>query len=90
MIIEAIGTVDLKAVRLVDLSTETHIPTTTVALPKSIRAGLKAISKTRNASMNVLVNRIESISMTSLHFTAKLFFPIRIKHFCAFIWKLSA
>jgi hypothetical protein len=54
MIIEAIGTVDLKAVRLVDLSTETHIPTTTVALPKSIRAGLKAISKTRNASMNVL------------------------------------
>ena len=58
MSIEAIGTVDLKAVRLVDLSTETHIPTTTVALPKSIRAGLKAISKTRNASMNVLVKRI--------------------------------
>ncbi len=56
MIIEAIRTVDLKAVRLVDLSTETHIPTTTVVLPKSIHANLKAISKNRNTSMNVLVN----------------------------------
>jgi hypothetical protein len=56
MIIEAISTVDLKAVRLVDLSTETHIPTTTVALPKPIHAGLKSISKTRHTSMNVLVN----------------------------------
>ena len=56
MILEAISTVDLKAVRLVDLSTETHIPTTTVALPKPIHADLKVISKTRNTSMNVLVN----------------------------------
>jgi hypothetical protein len=56
MIMEAIGTVDLKTVRLVDLSTDTHIATTTVALPKPIHADLKAISKTRNTSMNVLVN----------------------------------
>ena len=56
MIMEAIDTVDLKMVRLVDLSTDTHIPTTTVALLKSIHADLKAISKTRQTSMNVLVN----------------------------------
>jgi hypothetical protein len=56
MIIEAINAVDLERVRLVDLSSETNIPTTTVALPKSIHAALKALAKTRATSMNVLVN----------------------------------
>ncbi len=56
MILEAINTVDLETVRLVDLSTETHIPTTTVALPTQIHAGLKTLAKSRNTSMNVLVN----------------------------------
>jgi len=56
MIIEAINAFDLERVRLVDLSSETNIPTTTVALPKSIHAALKALAKTRATSMNVLVN----------------------------------
>jgi hypothetical protein len=33
---------------------------------------------------------IESISMTSLRFAEKFFFPFRIKRFGAYIWNLSA
>jgi len=44
-------------------------------------------SPTRNA---MLLRRIESISMSSLRFAKKFFLPYRIKHFGAYIWKLSA
>ena len=56
MIIEAINSVDLDTVRLVDLSTDTRMSTTTLALPPQLHARIKALAKDRNASMNEIVN----------------------------------
>ena len=56
MIIEAINSVDLKTVLLVDLFSDTRLSTTTVALPPPLHDHLKALAKTRGASMNVMVN----------------------------------
>ena len=56
MIIEAINSVDLKNVILVDLFAESRIVPTMISLPTKVHAALKALSKTRTASMNVLVN----------------------------------
>jgi len=56
MIIEAINSVDLKNVILVDLFAESRIETTMISIPTKVHAVLKALSKTRAASMNVLVN----------------------------------
>jgi hypothetical protein len=56
MIIEAINTVDLERVPLVDLASDTRHGTTTVALPPPLHAQIKSIAKARNASMNEIVN----------------------------------
>lgn len=56
MIIEAINSVDLKSVCLVDLASDTRLTSTTVALPPTIHDYLKTLAKTRNASMNIMVN----------------------------------
>jgi hypothetical protein len=56
MIIEAINSVDLKSVRLVELASDTRLTSTTVALPPTIHDHLKTLAKTRNASMNIMVN----------------------------------
>ncbi|HYK91010.1 MAG TPA: hypothetical protein VE398_19720 [Acidobacteriota bacterium] len=56
MIVEAIGSVDLRSVLLVELAGEAPLRTTTIGLPPSLHKDLKAIAKTKRASMNVLVN----------------------------------
>ena len=56
MIVEAIDSVDLKSVGIVDLSWETRLEATMISLPKKTHADLKALSKVRAVSMNVLVN----------------------------------
>ncbi len=56
MIIEAINTVDLKSVRLVELAAESRLRSTTVALPLEVHDHLKAVAKARSASMNIMVN----------------------------------
>ncbi len=56
MIVEAIGSVDLKSVLLVELAGEASLRTTTIGLPPSLHKDLKAVAKTRSVSMNVLVN----------------------------------
>jgi hypothetical protein len=56
MIIEAINSVDLENVRLVELISETRMSTTMIGLPPAIHAHLKHLAKARNASMNVIVN----------------------------------
>jgi hypothetical protein len=56
MIIEAIGAVDLKSVRLVELAAESRLRSTTIALPPDIHDQLKALAKSRSASMNIMVN----------------------------------
>ena len=56
MIIEAVNSVDLKTVRLVDLASDTRLGTTTIALPPSVHAHLKSVAKARSASMNEMVN----------------------------------
>ena len=56
MILEAINSVDLENVRLVDLSSETRMSTTTIGLSATVHAQLKNLAKVRNTSMNVMVN----------------------------------
>jgi hypothetical protein len=56
MIMEAIRSVDVENVRLVDLASETRLGTTTVGLPAKTHAQLKKLAKARNDSMNVMVN----------------------------------
>ncbi len=57
MIIDAVGSVDLKSVRLVELASEDPLRTTTIGLPLSLHKGLKAVAKDRRASMNIMINR---------------------------------
>lgn len=56
MIIEAINSVNLKSVRLVELASDSRLRSTTVALPPSIHDHLKSVAKARDASMNIMVN----------------------------------
>jgi hypothetical protein len=56
MIVESIDSVDLKNVILVDLFAESRLEPTMISIPTKVHAALKALSKTRAASMNVLVN----------------------------------
>jgi hypothetical protein len=56
MILEAINSVDLEDVRLVELISETRMSTTMIGLAPAIHAHLKHLAKARNASMNVMVN----------------------------------
>ena len=56
MIVEAINSVDLKSVGIVDLSWKTRLEATMISLPQKMHADLKALSKVRAVSMNVLVN----------------------------------
>ena len=56
MILEAINSVDLEKVRLVDLFCETRLSTTSIGLAIPIHSKLKSLAKSRSASMNVLVN----------------------------------
>ena len=56
MILEAIRSVDLGRVRLVDLAVDTRLDTTTIGLPAAVHAHLKNLAKTRNTSMNVMIN----------------------------------
>jgi hypothetical protein len=56
MIMEAISSVDLESVRLVDLSSESRLGTTTIGLPPAIHSKLKSLAKSRNTSMNVMIN----------------------------------
>ena len=56
MIIDAINSVDLRSVRLVELVSDTRLSTTTIALPPPLHAQIKAVAKSRNASMNEIVN----------------------------------
>ena len=56
MILEAINSVDLESVRLVELASETRMSTTMIGLPATIHTHLKNLAKARNASMNVMVN----------------------------------
>jgi len=56
MILEAINSVDLNEVRLVELISETRMSTTMIGLAPAIHAKLKNLAKARNASMNVMVN----------------------------------
>ena len=55
MILEAINSVDLEKVGVVDLSCEAF-GTTTTGLPIPIHSKLKSLAGSRNTSMNVLVN----------------------------------
>jgi hypothetical protein len=56
MILEAINSVDLENVRLVELISETRMGTTMISLPPAIHTHLKDLAKARNTSMNVMVN----------------------------------
>jgi hypothetical protein len=56
MIMEAINSVDLENVRLVELVSETRMSTTMVSLPLAAHTNLKDLAKARNTSMNVMVN----------------------------------
>ncbi|HYA40494.1 MAG TPA: hypothetical protein VEF34_04290 [Syntrophobacteraceae bacterium] len=57
MIAEAINSVDLQKVRIVDLSWDTRLEAATmISLPQKMHAALKALSKARATPMNVLVN----------------------------------
>jgi hypothetical protein len=56
MILEAINSVDLQKVRIVNLSWETRLGTTTIGMPIPVHSKLKFLAKSRNASMNALVN----------------------------------
>ena len=56
MILEAINSVDLEHVRLVELISETRMGTTMIGLSPTIHTHLKDLAKTRNTSMNVMVN----------------------------------
>ncbi len=56
MIIEAVNSVDLKSVRLVELVGDAPLRTTTIGLPPSLHKDLKAVAKIRSASMNIMVN----------------------------------
>ena len=56
MIIEAVYSVDLKSVRLVELAGEAPLRTTTIGLPPFLHKDLKAVAKIRSASMNIMVN----------------------------------
>ena len=56
MILEAINSVDLEDVRLVELISETRMSTTMIGLAPAIHAHLKNLAKARSASMNVMVN----------------------------------
>jgi hypothetical protein len=56
MILEAINSVDLESVRLVELISETRMGTTMISLSPTIHTHLKNLAKARNTSMNVMVN----------------------------------
>jgi hypothetical protein len=56
MILEAINSVDLENVRLVELISETRMGTTMIGLAPAIHTHLKDLAKARNTSMNVIVN----------------------------------
>lgn len=56
MILEAINSVDLGNVRLVELISETRMSTTMIGLSPTIHTHLKDLAKIRNTSMNVMVN----------------------------------
>ena len=56
MILEAINSVDLENVRLVELISETRMGTTMISMPPAIHTHLKDLAKARNTSMNVMVN----------------------------------
>ena len=56
MIMEAINSVELRTVRLVDLANDTRLSTTTIAIPPPLHAQLRTIAKSRSASMNEMVN----------------------------------
>ena len=56
MILEAVNSVDLESVRLVELISETRMSTTMVGVPPLIHKHLKDLAKARNTSMNVMVN----------------------------------
>jgi len=56
MIQEAINLVDLQKVRIVDLSWDRRLDATTIGLPIPVHSKLKFLAKSRNTSMNVLVN----------------------------------
>ena len=56
MVIEALSSVDLKTVGIVDLATDARMSTTTIALPPQLHSQIKAVAKSRNASMNEIVN----------------------------------
>lgn len=56
MIMEAINSVDLENVRLIDLASETRMSTTTIGLSQTVHTHLRNLAKTRNTSMNVMVN----------------------------------
>jgi len=56
MILEAINSVDLENVRLVELISETRMSTTMIGLSPTTHTHLKDLAKARNTSMNVMVN----------------------------------
>jgi hypothetical protein len=56
MILEAIKSVDLENVRLVELISETRMSTTMIGLPPTIHKHLKDLAQSRRTSMNVIVN----------------------------------
>lgn len=56
MVIEAIKSVRLESVRLVDLASDTRLATTTIGLTPPLHAEIKAVAKARHASMNEIVN----------------------------------
>jgi len=56
MVIEALSSVDLEIVPLVDMGIESRLKTTTVALPPQLHARIKTLAKARSSSMNEMVN----------------------------------
>ena len=56
MILEAINSVDLENVRLVELISEIRMGTTMIGMEPAIHSHLKDLAKARNTSMNVMVN----------------------------------
>jgi hypothetical protein len=55
-ILEAINSVNLEDVRLVELISETRMSTTLISLSPATHTNLKNLAKSRNTSMNVMVN----------------------------------
>jgi predicted transcriptional regulator len=56
MIMEAINSVDLESVRLVELASETRMSPTMISLQPKVHTYLKDLAKARNTSMNIMVN----------------------------------